>query len=317
MVRPWLSDSTSTICNPNVRLHNEIIEFYDYIRPKNSEHKKRTEIYTLIKNLLEEEIPGSTLLAFGSFCTKLYLPNSDVDLVLIHKEIDKDRLLNKVKKVLKKNTELFEHLEILQNAKVPIIKFTHAPSAVDFDITFNELSGVRNAEEVKNAIQIHPEIKYLLMIMKLFLRQRKMNNTFTGGIGSFLLFCIILAFIRQYKKDVYFKDRDYKALENLSLSEFLMKFLHFYGTFEPTRKEIHMSDGGSIKKKNEQSLGFNLYSPIEPDRNIGGQAFRIREIFGAFRNRYNTITNKAYDKPGSVLCDLINPSGLDFSIYMS
>lgn len=245
------------------------------------------------------------------------MPNSDVDLVLVHDQLDKVKLISKAKKVLRKQPETFENLEILLHAKVPIIKFTHGPSQVDFDITFNELSGVQNAEEVKRVIEIHPEIKYLLMIMKLFLRQRKMNNTFTGGIGSFLLFCIILAFLRQYKKDVYYKDRDPKALENLSLSEYLLKFLNFYATFDLNKKEIQMADGGAIRRKTDPSLGFNLYSPIDIDRNIGGQAFRIREVFGVFRNRFGLITNKAFDKPGSVLSDLINPSNRDFLIYMS
>lgn len=298
-----------------MRLHNEIIEFYEYIKPSQEKHKIRTDVYKQIKALMEEEIPGSTLLAFGSFCTRLYLPNSDVDLVLVHDQFDKTKLISKAKNVLKKHSELFENLEVLLNAKVPIIKFTHASSNVDFDITFNELSGVQNAEEVKKALEIHPEIKYLLMIMKLFLRQRKMNNTFTGGIGSFLLFCVVLAFLRQYKKDVYYRDRDPRALENLSLAEYLMKFLNFYGSFEMQRKEIHLADGGAIKKKNDPSLGFSLYSPIDIDRNIGGQAFRAREVFGVFRNRYSVITNKAYNEPGSILADLINPSGKDFSVY--
>lgn len=275
------------------------------------------EVYKSIKALLETEIPGSTLLAFGSFCTRLYLPNSDVDLVLVHDQVEKSKLIAKTRKVLKKLPETFEHLEVLLNAKVPIIKFTHGPSQVDFDITFNELSGVQNAEEVAQALKIHPEIKYLLMIMKLVLRQRKMNNTFTGGIGSFLLMCIILAFLRQYKKDVYYRDRDPKALENVSLSEYLMKFLNFYGSFDLNKKEIHIADGGFIGRKCDPNLGFSLYSPIDPDRNIGSQAFRIRDIFGMFRNRYSVMTNKAYDRPGSILSDLINPSGRDFSVYMS
>jgi hypothetical protein len=38
---PWMSEKTMSIKNPNVRLHNEIIEFTNYISPSNQDHDKR------------------------------------------------------------------------------------------------------------------------------------------------------------------------------------------------------------------------------------------------------------------------------------
>lgn len=34
LVTPWLKEETRTIKNPNIRLHNEIHDYYEYIRPK-------------------------------------------------------------------------------------------------------------------------------------------------------------------------------------------------------------------------------------------------------------------------------------------
>jgi len=39
---PWISDSTMSIKNPNVRLHNELIEFTNYISPSKEDYNKRT-----------------------------------------------------------------------------------------------------------------------------------------------------------------------------------------------------------------------------------------------------------------------------------
>lgn len=45
----------------------------------------------------------------------------------------------------------------------------------------------------------YPELKYLYMVLKVFLYQRNLHETFKGGIGSFLLFAMILAFLRDFK----------------------------------------------------------------------------------------------------------------------
>jgi non-canonical poly(A) RNA polymerase PAPD5/7 len=38
------------------------------------------------------------------------------------------------------------------------------------------------------------------MVMKCLLKQRDLNETYKGGIGSFLLFCMILAFLRELRR---------------------------------------------------------------------------------------------------------------------
>lgn len=74
---------------------------------------------------------------------------------------------------------------------------------------------------------------YLLFIMKVFLKQRNMNETYRGGIGSFLLFNLLVAFFREHTKEVLRQNNnDASVFQNYSLSEYLMKFLLFYGNFD-------------------------------------------------------------------------------------
>lgn len=40
---PWMSKTTSEIKNPNVKLHNEIIEFSNYVQPSPKDVEKRTK----------------------------------------------------------------------------------------------------------------------------------------------------------------------------------------------------------------------------------------------------------------------------------
>lgn len=53
-IAPWLTSSTMKIKNSLARLHNEIIDFYNYILPSEEEHNSRLEAikkFALILNL--------------------------------------------------------------------------------------------------------------------------------------------------------------------------------------------------------------------------------------------------------------------------
>lgn len=40
-IAPWMSLTTKTIKIPSIRLHNEIVDFYNYISPTSTEHERR------------------------------------------------------------------------------------------------------------------------------------------------------------------------------------------------------------------------------------------------------------------------------------
>lgn len=66
------------------------------------------------------------------------------------------------------------------------------------------LNGIFQVREVLKALKIYPEIKCLYLTLKFFLKIRLLNDTYNGGIGSYLLFCMILTYLREVRKD-YFK----------------------------------------------------------------------------------------------------------------
>lgn len=60
---------------------------------------------------------------FGSFTTELYLPNSDIDLVIVKEDESNKSLYKKVADKILSCENLFENINLVTNAKVPIIKF--------------------------------------------------------------------------------------------------------------------------------------------------------------------------------------------------
>lgn len=206
-------------------------------------------------------------------------------------------------------------MNIIKSAKVPIVKMVGKKNDYNFDISFNKFDGIKQLKEAEKAFEIYPEMKFLIVILKCILRQRDLHETYTGGIGSFLLFCMVLAFLREIRKD-YSNNNRINELQNMMLSEYLLKFLEFYGLkFDINVHQIIMQDGGSVVEKNTQNseYGFSLISPQDSTHDIGNASFRIKEIFSVFKNRFNFLTNYNFEEGESILKYLINPSKKVFS----
>lgn len=65
--------------------------------------------------------------------------------------------------------------------------------------------------------------------------QRNMQDAEKGGVDSFLLFNMILGFLRDFKQQ-QIKKNSVESLNDVTLSEYLMKFLSFYGNFDYKKK---------------------------------------------------------------------------------
>lgn len=83
---PWTNEKTLNIKNPNIRLHNEIVEFYKFIQPSETEKFNREKSSKKIVEFLQTKNPDSKIHIFGSYYNNLYLPNSDIDIVMIQEE---------------------------------------------------------------------------------------------------------------------------------------------------------------------------------------------------------------------------------------
>ena len=71
-------------CDP-IGLHKEIIDLYEYLKPRPSEIKMRSEVIARVRRIILNRWPSARVEVFGSFSSQLYLPTSDIDLVVFGK----------------------------------------------------------------------------------------------------------------------------------------------------------------------------------------------------------------------------------------
>ena len=165
-----------------------------------------------IARCIKETYPSAELATYGSQATGLQLPDSDVDLVLLNMNLphpkinaqgirynhtDKRRVVHALTKIsasLQANT-VVRSAVVIPGASIPIIKMEDLHGrGVDLTIgTRNGLDAVPAIEKLKAE---YPPMRPLCLVMKAFLREKGLNDVFTGGIGSYMLVNMLVAHLQ-------------------------------------------------------------------------------------------------------------------------
>ncbi|KAM7406445.1 hypothetical protein PAMP_000820 [Pampus punctatissimus] len=276
-----------------VGLHEEISDFYEYISPRPEEEKMRLEVVDRIKGVIHDLWPSAEVQVFGSFSTGLYLPTSDIDLVVFGKW-ETLPLWTLEEALRKRNVADENSIKVLDKATVPIIKLTDSFTEVKVDISFNVKSGVKAAQLIKEFKEKFPVLPYLVLVLKQFLLQRDLNEVFTGGIGSYSLFLMAVSFLQLHcREDV--------CSPNINIGVLLIEFFELYGRhFNYLKTGIRIKDGGCYVAKDEVQKnmmdGYRpsmLYieDPLQPDNDVGRSSYGAMQVKQAFDYAYVVLSH--------------------------
>ena len=130
---------------------------------------------------------------FGSFSTGLYLPTSDIDVVIFGKWPQLP--LGTLEHALQ-GSKFATDIKVLSKATVPIVKFTDSDTGLRVDISFNMNKSVCAVEFVRTQLTNFPCLRYLVFTLKQFLLLRELNEVWTGGISSYALILMCISFLQ-------------------------------------------------------------------------------------------------------------------------
>ena len=178
-------------------LHEDVIDFWQAFQPTREEAEARAELLERIRALVNDLWPGAEVKPFGSYATGLYLPSSDVDIVVFGMGLETKPSRVAGLEQLAQRLEAAEwpvtELEVIGKAKVPIVKFVDARSGVHVDICLEVRDGLQSSNLARKASTQFPAFKYLVLVLKQWLAQRGLADTYHGGVGSFLLQLLVIA----------------------------------------------------------------------------------------------------------------------------
>ncbi|XP_022176531.1 non-canonical poly(A) RNA polymerase PAPD5-like isoform X1 [Myzus persicae] len=275
---------------PICTLHKEIEDFFAYMSATPEEHSMRLDVLERVTNVIHAEWPKAKVEVFGSFRTGLYLPTSDMDLVVIG---EWDTLpLHSLAQALLKNNVCNENIQVLDKASVPIVKMTDKATDVRVDISFNMNNGVKSAEMIKHYMDVFPMLPKLVLVLKQFLAQRDMNEVFYGGISSYSLILMVVSFLQLHPRG----DLNYPTA---NLGVLLIEFFELYGKkFNYMHTAIRVKDGGLYISKDEVQKDMAdghrpsilcIEDPLTPGNDIGRGSYGALQVKSVFEYAFTTL----------------------------
>ncbi|KAL6100179.1 tent4a [Pungitius sinensis] len=280
--------------NPGVvGLHEEVMDLYNFMSPRPEEAAMRKEVVNRIETIIKELWPTADVQIFGSFSTGLYLPTSDIDLVVFGKW--ERPPLQELEQALRKHNvaEPFS-IKVLDKATVPIIKLTDQETEVKVDISFNVETGVKAASFIKDYVKMFPVLPYLIFVLKQFLLQRDLNEVFTGGISSYSLILMVISFLQLHPR---IDARN--PSENLGV--LLIEFFELYGRhFNYLKTGIRIKSGGAYIPKEEimkaMTNGYRpstlcIEDPLLPGNDVGRGSYGALHVKQVFDYAYTVLSH--------------------------
>lgn len=183
---------------------------------------------TSITNILKQERPFSnfSLKLFGSCALGLSTEESDIDMVLlldsednvdflvlelIHKRLEaqkwmaSSKLINCAVPIVKLSIDLSmpynidsPHYNIIKSKLKNQIPLFQVDLSIETKGSQNLNQGIRSTDYTLSVLETHKNIRSVVLFLKIFIKARKLDLTFNGGINSYVLFLLVFAFLKQH-----------------------------------------------------------------------------------------------------------------------
>ncbi|KAH9988709.1 hypothetical protein F4779DRAFT_624022 [Xylariaceae sp. FL0662B] len=300
---PWAIIDHSATPSMGTRLHKEIMDFYEYVRPREFEEQVRSEMIENLNKLVKKRWPDADVYPFGSFKSGLYLPTADMDVAICSKSFANRGIPKYYKKsmLFAMRTHLQTHrvpfrneVELVLRAKVPLVKYTDDGTALKVDISFEKFDG-------HNAIQIfldwkkkYPAMPILVALIKHFLLMRGLNEPVNGGLGGFSVICMVVNLLNQMPQ---VQSGSMKPEHHLG--EVLMEFLDYYGNhFQYKTVAIRMNPPGLVNKSRVSNMIYrnmdrlSILDPNNPENDIAGGSANTETILRHFSRAHAILRER-------------------------
>jgi hypothetical protein len=161
--------------------------------------------------------------------------------------------------------------------------------SVRLDISFKTPShtGLQTTQLVKDLTEQFPAATPLALVLKQFLADRTLDQSYSGGLSSYCLVLLITRFLQH--------EHHLGRSINQNLGGLLMDFLYFFGNvFDPRQMRVSVQ-GSGIYRNRERGYSIDpihIDDPLFPTNNVGRNCFRIHQCIKAFSEAYSVLENE-------------------------
>ena len=184
-------------------------------------------------------------------------------------------------------------LEVVESARIPLVKYVDAASGTAVDVSFDVESGLRTGKLVRSYIDAMPPLRPLVLVLKFFLSQRGLNETFTGGVGSYMLQLMVVSFLQQRHRT----DRATGLVSPQNLGSLLLEFFELYGRdFNYGVTGISVRHAGSYFQKRARGWLYPqrpallaIENPSDPSFDVGKNSYQVGTAKRAFQHAHASL----------------------------
>lgn len=306
------SGPISTQAQPLPGFHAEIESFVEKAMPTQAEQLTKAAAFERVKagclaSFSRSQYAMVNVQPFGSYANGLSLAGSDIDVVVTgvaypddgrggyEKESRKpvtDQLFRVVKQLRAQHAVARggSALQIISGARIPIIKLTTVEGS-EVDISLGSDDGVKAAEVIKGKLQEYPLAQPLTIVIKAFLKARRLTDVSTGGLGGYALINMVIAHLQEEAKG---------GSPVTDLGQLLMGFFRRYGSyFNLYTDAVAIGSGGICPKKSVCQSLQDILAPrlcvqdISTLRDVASGSKRITEVYEAFHSSAETLEQQA------------------------
>ncbi|KAH0613969.1 uncharacterized protein H6S33_005855 [Morchella sextelata] len=250
--------------------------------------------------------PQARVAPVGSFANGTSLHGSDIDLVVdtrgIYSRAGAGIWAQKMEDELIKNritkpTTTAVHA----SARVPIVTYIDSKYLIGVDISFTT-NGLTNTEYVRRELDERPYMRTMIILLKYWLKSRRYNKVYTGGLSSYGLALTVIGYfnVRKTVKARNCTVEDYhRWIEERDYQRLLVDYLAFWSCqWKLASTMLEPAEGAIYKKGTKGHCGkarnslLCIADPTDPTNDVTNgtyKIFKLREAMKVLRNKLETV----------------------------
>ena len=268
-------------------LQKDLTDYQAYVKEQISQKRPVIQdILHKLQSVVNEINPNYKVNLYGSYCTGLCLPWSDIDTVITCESGQTDEyFLSRLYYKLMNMPWVKEH-KFIENTTIPIIKLV-SNDKFDFHIDISEESekhfGLKTVELVKSYLKAYSVLEPIILALKTLLNNGNLNNPYTGGLSSYGLILMVVSFIQsEIDNDKYNENSP-----NI-LGETFLNVLGHYGIFFDYNNYViitYLVDESNDTSDRDNSFSFVpnsheliIVDPLNKHNNVAKSTFQFMNI---------------------------------------
>lgn len=287
-----------------LRLHEEVLDFAQFMSPTPSEQEYADTALTRITEAVLALYPEARAEVFGSRANGLVLPTSDWDIVLFNVPSGSFTMYRIAAEIERRG--LSRKTEVIDSARIPIVKVRDKVSGIMIDISFAAASALVTRALINELITRYPAVRPLVLVLKYFLIQRGLNETYTGGIGSFMLVLMVVHTVQMRMAAAgCFDDISGgnggrpRERHDLNLGSLLLSFLELFGhnlNYISTGISVRGVAGCYYNKRKKGWFDSNrpwllsIENPVDPTTDVGKNSWAVQRVRRAFQHAHSQLS---------------------------